>query len=117
MCGDTGNSNILFYCSYSGNPQERTHRDQSAFLRFGRSVGEGGKKKRDKREVPTSDTLFKRHENFLRFGRTANSNFMRFGRNLAPRDPIMMDEADLLNYLKSLLLRQSEENVRQNKSN
>ncbi|XP_066145160.1 FMRFamide-related neuropeptides isoform X2 [Euwallacea fornicatus] len=90
--------------SFTGDPQQRTVRDQSSFLRFGRSVGDGSKKKRDKREISS-----KRHENFLRFGRTSNSNFMRFGRNLSPMD--YQKNSNVLNYLRSLL-RQSEENNR-----
>ncbi|XP_066145159.1 FMRFamide-like neuropeptides 1 isoform X1 [Euwallacea fornicatus] len=92
------------FLRFTGDPQQRTVRDQSSFLRFGRSVGDGSKKKRDKREISS-----KRHENFLRFGRTSNSNFMRFGRNLSPMD--YQKNSNVLNYLRSLL-RQSEENNR-----
>ncbi|XP_060531865.1 FMRFamide-related peptides type HF-4 [Cylas formicarius] len=47
-------------------PQQRTARNKTAFLRFGRSK---------RQAIPEH---LKRRENFLRFGRS--SNFMRFGR-------------------------------------
>ncbi|KAL1506707.1 hypothetical protein ABEB36_006020 [Hypothenemus hampei] len=91
--------------SLSGNPQQRSTRDKSSFLRFGRSIDEDAKKKREKRAV--SET-FKRHENYLRFGRSSNSNFLRFGRTL--RLPSYESRNKyLINYLRNLL-RQSLEN-------
>lgn len=104
-----------------GNPQQRTVRDK--YLRFGRSIHEESKKKREKREAVSSSEALKRHENYLRFGRNSNSNFMRFGRNLGLPvhnhifgEEVMRQNLDsrnkhLLNYLKNLL-RQSEESIR-----
>ncbi|KAH1019565.1 hypothetical protein HUJ04_009361 [Dendroctonus ponderosae] len=99
------------------NPQQRSARDKSSFLRFGRSISEGSKKKRDKRQAAASADALKRHENYLRFGRTASSNFMRFGRNLGAQGGLSEEELirpslesrnrHLLDYLKSLL-RQSD---------
>ncbi|XP_048521846.1 FMRFamide-related neuropeptides [Dendroctonus ponderosae] len=103
--------------SLPDNPQQRSARDKSSFLRFGRSISEGSKKKRDKRQAAASADALKRHENYLRFGRTASSNFMRFGRNLGAQGGLSEEELirpslesrnrHLLDYLKSLL-RQSD---------
>lgn len=105
------------FCSLPGNSQQRSTRDKTSFLRFGRSTNEDNKKKRDKRQATASADALKRHENYLRFGRTASSNFMRFGRNLGaqPEEELLRPNLEsrnrhLLDYLKSLL-RQSDGRV------
>ncbi|XP_030761036.1 FMRFamide-related peptides [Sitophilus oryzae] len=111
--------------SFSSDPQQRSTRDKSSFLRFGRSTNED-KKKRAKRATSPPENL-KRHENYLRFGR--NSNFMRFGRAplsvayahgnqqrpnyshelMQRRLPLdSRNERLLLNYLRNLMQQQSE---------
>ncbi|CAH1124303.1 unnamed protein product [Ceutorhynchus assimilis] len=101
------------------DPQQRSSRSKTSFLRFGRSIKEESKNNREKREASSGSEALKRHENYLRFGR--NSNFMRFGRNLGVppsthrlfEEEMMKQHLDsrnkhMIDYLKNLM-RQSEE--------